>query len=257
MIKSYSKLTKKNYLKRIKMEVITMFKKLLLTTCALFMLGGMFSTSWADVPAPPVNQNLGIPDGVFTDLKRENCWYCHINDRFIQLDSTPEGALIKEAIIDSGFVFPVPDALKFGVLADRHHARVGRIIQTPTQMPFPPANPQPGVDTYECLNCHRIEWNDTTSRNELILNYRDCTNCHTQIVAPKAAPGDKQLPSASIHHLTKYAQEAACTHCHGSIINAPSYTRYNQDGTVRKVIATGEGHEIPFGRPPTAFTPRC
>jgi len=101
-----------------------MFKRLLLQLCALIVAGGMSATTLANVPAPPVNQNIGIPDGVFNDLVRENCWYCHIPVRL-----TPDD------LDDIGWTFAPPE-VKPGVITDRHHFRVGTVIQDPTDSPF-------------------------------------------------------------------------------------------------------------------------
>jgi len=168
-----------------------------------------FTLSWADVPPPPVNQNVGIPDSVFNNLTRENCWYCHIPSRL----TTAE----KDAL---GWTFTVP-TMQPGVITDRHHARVGRIIEDGTQAPS-------GVvgQPYECFSCHFIT--EEATGNVVAKNFEDCLNCHTQM--------DGQ---ASVHHLTAPAQALDCQHCHGARIDNP-----------------GDGHYIPTGRVPTLATPR-
>jgi len=188
-----------------------MIKRLLLQLCMLVVAGGMSATTLANVPAPPVNQNIGIPDGVFNDLARENCWYCHIPSRL-----TPEN------LDDIGWTFEPPQ-VKPGVITDRHHFRVGTVIQDPTDSPFG----VPG-ETYECLDCHIIEFNPDLGYSEVVENFVNCLNCHQQI------PGQ-----ASVHHLTAPAQALNCKHCHGARIDNP-----------------GDGHYIPTGRTPTLVTPR-
>ncbi len=38
---------------------------------------------WANVPAPPANQTIGIEDSVFNDLQEVDCRLCHENpDQF-------------------------------------------------------------------------------------------------------------------------------------------------------------------------------
>lgn len=186
-----------------------MFKQLL-KICTLVVAGGMATASWANVPAPPVNQNIGIPDGVFNNLERQNCWYCHIPSR-----------LTPDELAQIGWSFEPPE-VKPGVITDRHHARVGTIIQDPTQAP----NGVPG-DEYECLTCHIFEFNPETFSYEIVQNFTDCLNCHEQVTG------------ASVHHLTAPAQALNCQHCHGARIDNP-----------------GDGHYIPTGRPPTLVTPR-
>jgi len=188
-----------------------MFKRLILSVGALLLMGGISAVSLANVPAPPVNQNIGIPDGVFNDLQRENCWYCHIPDRL-----TPQD------LIDINWTFAAPD-VKPNVITDRHHARVGTIVQDPTQSP----NGVPG-QPYECFSCHIIEWDAATENYQVVENFVDCLNCHTQVRG-----------EASVHHLTKPAQDLNCQHCHGARIDNP-----------------GDGHYIPTNREPTLVTPR-
>lgn len=188
-----------------------MFKRLLFQLCALIVAGGMSAVTLANVPAPPVNQNIGIPDGVFNDLVRENCWYCHIPVRL-----TPDD------LDDIGWTFAPPE-VKPGVITDRHHFRVGTVIQDPTDSPFG----VPG-EKYQCLDCHIIEYNPDVGYFEIVDNFRNCLNCHQQI------PGQ-----ASVHHLTAPAQALNCMHCHGARIDNP-----------------GDGHYIPIGRTPTLVTPR-
>ena len=179
-----------------------MFKRLILNIGALLLVGGISTVSWANVPAPPVNQNIGIPDGVFNDLARENCWYCHIPSRLTPADL---------AVID--WSFEAPD-VKAGVITDRHHARVDTIVQDPTQSP----NGVPG-ELYDCLSCHFVEWNPTTFSYDIVDNFTDCLNCHTQIVN-----------QASVHHLTAPAQALNCQHCHGARIDNPGDGHYIPTG---------------------------
>ena len=74
----------------------------------------VLSTAWGDVPAPPVNQNIGMLDTVTGDLTEADCRVCH----------------------SSG----VPD---------RHHVLYGQPLPDPTLVPYPGAG-----TTYVCLSCH-------------------------------------------------------------------------------------------------------
>ncbi len=177
----------------------------------LLLMVASFTLSWANTPPPPVNQNLGIPDSVFNNLDKLNCAYCHKADSL----TDAERAQI-------GWTF-TPPTVKDGVLADRHHAKVGLIMGEHTQAPFGTAG-----EAYECLSCHKLEWDDATSMYQLSDNFKNCLNCHTQIEG-----------SASVHHLTAQAQSLNCKHCHGSLIDNPN-----------------DGHYIPTGRTPTMVTPR-
>ncbi len=166
---------------------------------ALFFLIASVTFSSANVPAPPVNQKIGIPDTTFANLTKLNCAYCHAPEK-----------LTAEEIAQMGWTFDRPE-MKPGIIADRHHARVinGLIMGDKTQAPFG----TPG-EPYVCLSCHKIEWNEATMRNELIPNFKDCQNCHFQV------------DGATVHHLTSMAQELNCKHCHGARINNPNEGHY-------------------------------
>ena len=117
-------------------------KKLSLITlvAAFAMLTGV---AMANIPAPPVNQDLGFPDvdglGALTEA---DCRVCH----------------------DSG----VPD---------RHHMLYGSTIPDPSLVPNPDANGD-GIpdDVYSCLSCHP---EDNTGGIISFIVVRDCTVCHT------------------------------------------------------------------------------
>ncbi len=176
-----------------------MFKKLLFIISALIMAGGIVTTSWADVPAPPVNQNLGIPDGVYEGMAKENCWYCHVPHRV-----TPE---IRASL---GWTFPSP-VTDPTLIDQRHHNRNETPIQSPTQAPNPG---QPG-DTYQCLNCHLTSVVDPETGMRIVeKNFEDCTNCHLI------------MDDTSVHHVTKPAQDKNCQHCHGSLVDNPDDGHY-------------------------------
>jgi hypothetical protein len=176
----------------------------------LFLLLSSVTFSFANVPAPPVNQKIGIPDTSFSNLTKLNCAYCHAPEK-----------LSAEEIAQMGWVFDRPE-MKPGILADRHHLRVDTIMQDGTQAPFGTAG-----DPYQCLSCHKLEWSEATMNYQLSDNFKDCQNCHIS--------NDK----ATVHHLTSQAQSLNCKHCHGARIDNPN-----------------DGHYVPLGRTPSAFTPR-
>ncbi len=102
---------------------------------------------WANVPPPPVNQQIGIDDGVFNNLAEADCRLCHEN---------PDQ-------------FPVkPESIP-----DRHHLLVGTPIGDPNSAPFddPPGD-------FDCFSCHDVD----CSTGVCDINvYRDCLFCHEQI----------------------------------------------------------------------------
>ncbi len=160
-----------------------------------------FTLSWADVPAPPVNQNLGIPDSQFNNLAKENCWYCHAEFKLSDVNRT-----------NLGWTF-TPPAMKPGVIERRHHARIGKVMGANTQAPFGKEG-----DTYRCISCHIVD-----QQTALVVgqNHYDCLNCHKQLDG-----------KASVHHLTAPAQAKNCKHCHGSLIDNPDDGHYIPLGRV-------------------------
>jgi hypothetical protein len=61
---------------------------------------------WADVLAPPVNQIIGVNDGMFNNLVEADCWLYHENPA----------------------QFPVEDE----AIPNRHHLLYGTVIPDPT-----------------------------------------------------------------------------------------------------------------------------
>ncbi len=121
-------------------------KKNILTLSLLALCLLISSSAGATVPPPPVNQIIGLPDGVFTDVTELGCRACHED----------------------------PDIVAPGTIPDRHHLLVGEIIPDPTAAP----NGIPG-ETYECLACHEQQWDSGTS-SYVFVNFRDCLLCHQQ-----------------------------------------------------------------------------
>ncbi len=61
-------------------------------------------TGWTDVPAPPVNQTIGMFDGLIGEMQEADCRVCHdsgVPDRHHLLDGQP---------IPPGSLVPYPDA---------------------------------------------------------------------------------------------------------------------------------------------------
>ena len=150
--------------------------------------------AWGSTPPPPVNQNLGMPDGVFNSMTMDVCGGCHFD---------PDTA---------------PAPVKQGYLPDRHHLRVDTPIGEYSASPYPEKSPD---GTHKCITCHLVDWVADPSRplggyfkfavDPAEPAFRNCLNCHRQ-----------QQGVASVHHLTQKAQAAQCNACHGSLINDPN-----------------------------------
>ncbi len=122
-------------------------------SCKCFFAALAFSllaiSAWAAIPAPPVNQNLGITDAVFNNLAEPQCRVCHE---------------------DPNVTGPVTNV-------NRHHVKVndGSIIPDGTAAPNGVAG---GI--YECTTCHTLFFNPETLAFEFDV-FRDCLACHQQI----------------------------------------------------------------------------
>ena len=171
-----------------------MFRKLLkgaLLTAAVVMAGA----AWAKLPPPPVNQNLGIPDGRFSSMTFETCLGCH---------GDPKNA---------------PAPVKLGYLPDRHHLRVDTPIGEYTDSPYPEKSPD---GTHKCATCHEVDTiSDPTHPDGQYFRFaleptdpqfRNCLNCHKQ------TERNGRLV-ATVHHLTDKAQKKLCYQCHGDLVN--------------------------------------
>ncbi len=135
---------------------------------------------WADVPAPPANQIIGVNDGVFNDLAEADCRLCHEN---------PDQ-------------FPVEDE----TIPNRHHLLVGSIIPTNTDAPFGiPGSP------YECLSCHTV---DTSSGSVEFLVERNCRECHIQ-----ANIFELTVHHRTDEAMGNLPQGPDCKVCHGSLVD--------------------------------------
>jgi hypothetical protein len=125
-------------------------KPLGILALTLTMILVLAAVSSADVPPPPVNQNLGIPDTTFNNLAEPECRACHNTN-------PPPG-------------IPVDPTY----LPTRHHLLVNTPIVCPTAAPNVTC---PTTDDYECLSCHTLEWNGSSWA---LTEFNDCTVCHIQ-----------------------------------------------------------------------------
>ena len=217
---------------------------------AVLTLGFSVAAS-AAVPAPPVNQTIGMPDGIFDDLVEAECRLCHedpsivsggahIADRHHLLMNSPlqtgecsvnHNDCLLDSECDPGICSrnDVPCTVDSDCPQFFAGETCGEICIGETVAPDKDAD-QNGVDdtVYQCLNCH-LE--DTTGGTIQLVVWRDCLLCHVQI------PGE-----ASVHHLTATAQGTDsplgapgigdCTPCHGTLVDD-----------------IGDGHAIPLYEP--------
>jgi hypothetical protein len=207
--------------------------------------------SFADVPAPPVNQTIGVPDGIFNDMVESECRLCHEDPSIISGDAhipnrhhllmnspiqTGECSVIHtDCLLDSECNPGICSRNYVPCMVDTDCPQFfsgetcGENCIGETVAPDKDSDRNSVDDTvYQCLNCHLV---DTTGGIIQLLVWRDCLLCHVQI------PGE-----ASVHHLTATAQGTNspigapnigdCTPCHGTLVDD-----------------IGDGHEIPLYAP--------
>lgn len=187
--------------------------------CAfLALVGGLSwclaSTGWGDVPAPPVNQAIGMLDVLFDQLTEAECRSCH----------------------DSG----VPD---------RHHLLHGTPIPPGSFVPYPDANGDGSPDaSYGCLNCHDEQFSpvrDCITCHTSNAHHRtpaaasgDCVSCHGDIVDNidddhyiPTYPTSRVTPSTSdgdgLPLNTRQQGAGACDYCHDDDGLQPPIIRTN------------------------------
>jgi hypothetical protein len=149
----------------------------------LIVLSCMFLFTFkllANVPAPPANQQLGMPDSTDSYLEASDCRLCHENpDQFPLEDET---------------------------ISNRHHLLYGTVIPQHTDAPY-------GIsgELYECLSCHAVQSNGGVLT---FLIERDCIMCHTY-----DNPSELNVHHQTDLALGNLPQGPDCKVCHGSLVN--------------------------------------
>jgi hypothetical protein len=192
-----------------------MRKRILMSAIAAGVALSFVCPCLADVPAPPVNQSIGMPDVEFASHSEADCRYCH----------------------DSG-------------VQDRHHLLYDQPIPPDSIVPYPDSDGDGNPDTvYDCLNCHDASF--TIERDCLVCHTTsphhstelaqsgDCVACHgsvvdnmddghyiptygSSLVTPTRSQGDGQ-PANSYG---RYA--GACDYCHDEDTFQPPLILTNQ-----------------------------
>ncbi|MEW6599783.1 MAG: hypothetical protein AB1499_02320 [Nitrospirota bacterium] len=160
----------------------------------------------ANVPPPPANQQIGIPDGIYNNLEEADCRLCHENpDQFpVEPKSVPDRHhLIVNTLAKTG-------TCSVSGAACQPHAGVdcpqgAGVCRNASGAPFPP----PPGRNYNCFSCHNV---DCSTGMCSINVYRDCTFCHYQNIGETGA-------DVTVHHLTPAAEAGNCVYCHGDLVD--------------------------------------
>lgn len=177
----------------------------------ILALAGLASAmiSYAAVPAPPVNQHLGIADSTFNNLTTAQCRFCHNQN-------PPPGLPIDPTYLPT-----------------RHHLLVAPEGQTPFIIPDGTAAPcadaghpyadiacTPGTSTYVCESCHKNNYDPITDTFTLDTTFKDnCALCHEQIGT-----------GLTVHHAADIAQDGLCHLCHGDFVASVGLKGTNEPG---------------------------
>lgn len=169
--------------------------------------------SVAAVPAPPVNQNLGVPDHAFNTMDEQVCRACH--------NTTPPPGM------------PIDPTY----LPHRHHMKVGQPIPPKTDIQFPDRDGDGIPDTdYSCTNCHELIF-DPVEQTYVISDLSDCLQCHTF------------GPEGSVHHRSDKTIQLDCKACHGGVVNNHPTEGANPDGHYIPTYSPSRITPWPSGRP--------
>lgn len=207
---------------------------IIIATFVLLLVSG---SSWANVPAPPVNQQIGVDDGIFNNLAEADCRVCHDDPSIVSGPSNldrhhllynqpiPRGqcsvnrnTCTSNANCNANLCSSSGAACTISAnCPDFDLGEVcGEVCIGESVVPVLDGNKDGAPDTtYTCLNCHK-----QAIVNGVItfLVERNCLACHVQV------PGE-----ASVHHLTGTAQGTNsplgdplvgdCTPCHGTLVD--------------------------------------
>jgi hypothetical protein len=231
------------------MQRKVIFLTFIIAICTLFYV----TTVRSDIPAPPVNQQLGVNDGVFNNIDETDCRVCHEDPDIVSGGSNipDRHHLLVNSAIQTGECSATSNTCladndcNSGICSNNNvpcsedsdcpdfslGETCGEICIGETVVPYIDSNNDGINDTlYDCLNCHALVW-DPVSMSFVLEAFRDCTLCHIQI------PGE-----GSVHHLLPVAQGGDsplgdpdvgdCTPCHGTLVDD-----------------IGDGHQIPTYQP--------
>ena len=179
--------------------------KIIITKLMLIIML-LATNGFADIPAPPVNQSIGIPDTVMNNLAETECRVCHDDPEFEGPSNPDRHHLLYGTPIVYGQCRNGHDPC----LTDADCAPGGLCVGETAA-----SNPLENTSAYACMSCHD---QSTVGGVTNFLVQRNCLECHVQV------PGE-----ASVHHLTGTAQGTDsplgdpavgdCTPCHGTLVD--------------------------------------
>ncbi|MCK5342567.1 MAG: hypothetical protein KAR20_04135, partial [Candidatus Heimdallarchaeota archaeon] len=154
-----------------------MKSRLFIINCIFVFILVFAVTIWAAVPAPPVNQTIGVDDGIFNDMLEAECRFCHEDPAIVEGEShipnrhhllmnsdiqTGECSVIRNACIadsecDSGICSShnVPCSVDADCPDEEFGETCGEIcIGEAVVKDIDANNDGENDENYACLNCH-------------------------------------------------------------------------------------------------------
>jgi hypothetical protein len=185
-----------------------MQRKVLSLIVALVSSITFVAVSFADIPPPPVNQIIGIPDTSFNNLAEAECRFCHEDPNIVDGAHIPNRHhLLLGTPVPSGTCAVSGNTCERNddcPLFDAVAGEIDDFCTVHTDRPFPDGDT---AGNYDCFSCHNLIWDPVTMTSQF-TTFRDCTFCHIQ---------DPIAPTT--HHRTTEAQNDNCKACHGPIDN--------------------------------------
>jgi hypothetical protein len=185
-----------------------MQRNFIIIIAALIFTMAFTMVSVADVPPPPVNQIVGIPDTSFNNLAEAECRFCHEDPNIVDDAHIPNRHhLVSGTPVPSGTCAVSAGTCERNDDCPLFDPLVGDIddfCTVHTDRPYPDGDT---AGNYDCFSCHNLIWDPITMTSQF-TTFRDCTECHIQ---------DPLAPTT--HHRTVEAQNDNCKACHGPIDN--------------------------------------
>jgi hypothetical protein len=184
-----------------------MHRKIFNTSVILIFTLGFALAAFANVPPPPVNQIIGIPDTTFGNLVEDDCRFCHEDPDIVDDANIPNRHHLNvNTPVPSGVCAETGDTCERNTDCPGFDPTVSggasNACSVHTDRPFPAGDT---AGNYDCFSCHNMIWDPDTQSTQLEI-FRNCIFCHIQ--DPLAE---------TVHHRTTKAKNLECTACHGPI----------------------------------------
>ncbi len=161
-----------------------MKKNITIITALTISIMLLAANAFADIPAPPVNQSVGMPDGIMNDLDEMHCRACHDQPG---PDNSMSNSARHHLLYDTPIIYGECSVNRNACLTDADCAAIEVCVGETAA-----SNPSANTSIYDCLSCH--DQVTIAGATNFIVQSNCLYECHYQV------PGE-----ASVHHLTGIA----------------------------------------------------